>query len=98
MPTVVWAGTGRAHPHLFALHKHVQDAVLSVGLEPDLRSFHPHVTIGRASGVSRGALAPLLKKHAETEFGLWKVEGFALFSSRPSRGGSQYTVEFRRMF
>ena len=27
-PTVVWAGLGKAHPHLFALHKHIQDAVL----------------------------------------------------------------------
>jgi 2'-5' RNA ligase len=26
-PTTVWAGVGKGHPHLFALHKHVQDAV-----------------------------------------------------------------------
>ena len=46
-PTVVWAGLGKAHPHLFALHKHTQDAVLHAGLEPDLRPFHPHITLGR---------------------------------------------------
>src|SRR5712675_1442377 len=27
-PSVVWVGVGKAHPHLFALHKHIQDAVL----------------------------------------------------------------------
>ena len=25
-PSVVWAGIGKGHPHLFALHKHIQDA------------------------------------------------------------------------
>ncbi len=28
-PSVVWAGVGKGHPHLFALHKHLQDAVLN---------------------------------------------------------------------
>ena len=34
-PAVVWAGVGKGHPHLFALHHHIQDAVLHAGLEPD---------------------------------------------------------------
>ena len=38
-PTVVWAGVGKGHPHLFALHKHIQDAVLHAGLEADLRPY-----------------------------------------------------------
>jgi 2'-5' RNA ligase len=96
-PTVVWAGVGRGHQHLFALHKRIQDAVLHAGLEPDLSPFHPHITIGRTTkGVSREMLLPFLRQYAEEEFGLWKVTGFALFSSVLSREGSTYSVEMRR--
>jgi 2'-5' RNA ligase len=100
-PTVVWAGTGKGHPHLFALHKHIQDAVLHAGLEADLRPFHPHITLGRVSGrggVSRQALLPFLRRHAETEFGLCKITGFALFSSVLSPGGATHTVEMQFKF
>jgi len=97
-PTVVWAGVGKGHPHLFALHQHIQDAVLQAGLEPDLKPFHPHITIGRPKNVSRSVLLPFLRRHAETEFDFWKVTGFALFSSRLSEEGATYTVEMRCEF
>ena len=94
-PSVVWVGVGKGHPHLFALHKHIQDAVLHAGLEADLKPFHPHITVGRARGVSRAALKPFLRQQAEIEFDLWRVNGFALFSSRPMPEGSIYSVEMR---
>ena len=97
-PSVVWVGVGKGHPHLFALHRRIQDAVLYVGLEPDLRAFHPHVTVGRAKGISREALQPLLRSHAETEFGLIKVTGFELYSSLLAAGGATHRLEMRQEF
>ena len=97
-PSVVWVGVGQGHPHLFALHRHVQDAVLQAGLEPDLRPFHPHVTVGRAKGISRTALQPFLRRHAAVEFDLFKVTGFVLYSSTLSAEGATYRIEFRRQF
>jgi 2'-5' RNA ligase len=97
-PRTLWAGVGKAHPHLFALHKHIQDAVLHARLEADLKSFHPHITLARMRGVSREVLKPFLRRQAEAEFGLWKVTGFVLFSSVLSTEGSSYTVEMRREF
>lgn len=97
-PSVVWAGVGHGHPHLFALHKRIQDAVLHSGLEPDLSPFHPHITIGRAKGVSREALLPFLRRHDAEELGLWKVTGFALLSSTLCPGGATYSIEMRREF
>jgi 2'-5' RNA ligase len=97
-PSVVWAGVGKGHPHLFALHRRIQDAVLYAGLEADLKPFHPHVSIGRAKGISRQALQPFLRSHAETEFGLVKVNGFALYSSVLDAGGATYHVEMRQEF
>jgi 2'-5' RNA ligase len=97
-PTVVWAGVGKAHPHLFALHQHLQDAVLHAGLEPDLKPFHPHITLGRMRGVSRAVLKPFLRRYAETEFALVKVTGFTLFSSVLAPEGASYSVEMRTLF
>jgi 2'-5' RNA ligase len=95
-PSIVWAGVGKGHPHLFALHKHVQDAVIHAGLEPDLRPFCPHITLARAKDVSKESLLPFLRHHAQTEFDLWKVEEFVLFSSKLSREGPTYTIELRQ--
>ena len=94
-PTVVWAGVGAGHPHLFALHKRIQDAVLHAGLEPDLSGFHPHITIARSKGVSREVLSPFLRRYAEEELSLWKVSGFALYSSLLSPNGATYSIEMR---
>lgn len=95
-PKVVWAGVGKGHPHLFALHKHIQDAVLAAGLEPDLKPFHPHVTLGRAKGVSSATLHPFLREWADAEFGMWKVTAFTLFTS--SVGGPEplYTALWQK--
>lgn len=97
-PTVAWAGVGQGHPHLFALHKRIQDAALHAGLDPDLGGFHPHITIARAKGVSREVLLPFLRRHAEEELGMWKVSGFVLFSSLPGPEGATYSIEMRREF
>jgi RNA 2',3'-cyclic 3'-phosphodiesterase len=97
-PTVLWTGLGKAHPHLFALHKHIQDAVLQAGLEPDLRPFHAHITLGRLNGVSTATLSPFLRRNAETEFGLWKVTSFALFSSVLTSEGPVHNLERRFPF
>lgn len=94
-PSVVWAGVGKGHPHLFALHQHIQDAVLHAELEPDLKPFHPHITLGRARGVSRATLKPFLRRYAETEFDQWKVTTFTLFSSQLTPDGSIYTAEMQ---
>jgi RNA 2',3'-cyclic 3'-phosphodiesterase len=97
-PSVVWVGVGKGHPHLFALHRRIQDAILSVGLEADLKAFHPHVTIGRAKGISRQALQPFLRSHAETEFALVKMNGFELYSSALTSGSAIHRLEMRQEF
>jgi len=97
-PSVVWAGVGKGHPHLFLLHRRIQDAVLQAGLEPDLKPFHPHVTVGRAKGVSRQTIQPFVRRYSEAEFGLFEVKGFALFSSVLSPAGAIHHLEMRHDF
>ncbi len=92
-PKVIWAGVGRGHPHLFQIHKRVQEAALAAGLEPDLRPWHPHITVGRCRDVSADAIRPFLKRNCEFEVGLLRVESFALNSSQIGPDGSVYTRE-----
>jgi 2'-5' RNA ligase len=92
-PKIIWIGVGTAHPHLFQLHKRVQEALLAAGLEPDLRSFHPHVTLARCTDASPQTIRPFLKSHAEFDAGLIHVESFSLNSSELTPAGSVYTAE-----
>jgi 2'-5' RNA ligase len=92
-PNVIWVGVGSGHPHLFQLHKRVQEAALAAGLEPDLRSFHPHVTVARCRDVSSEAIRPFLKAHAGFDAGLIHVESCCLKSSELTPAGSVYSTE-----
>ena len=94
-PSVVWVGVGKGHPHLFALHKHIQDAVLHAGLEADLRSFHAHVTVARSRGISTQELQPWIRKHADEDLGMFEVKEFILYSSVLAPEGATYAEELR---
>lgn len=92
-PKIVWIGVGTGHPHLFQLHKRVQEAALAAGLEPDLRSFHPHITIARCRDVSSEMIRPFLKAHAGFDAGMIHVQSFSMNSSELTPNGSVYTPE-----
>jgi RNA 2',3'-cyclic 3'-phosphodiesterase len=93
IPKILWIGVGRGHPHLFQIHKRVQEAILGAGLEPELRSWHPHITVARCADVSRQALQPFLRQTAELDVALIRVEEFHLYSSKLLPSGSHHTRE-----
>jgi 2'-5' RNA ligase len=92
-PNVIWTGVGKGHPQLFLVHKRAQEAALAAGLEPDLRGWHPHITLARCRDVSAESVRPFLKTNAGFDAGLVRVESFALYSSIPGPLGSAYTRE-----
>src|SRR5215467_6051676 len=63
-PKIVWIGVAKAHPHLFQIYKRVQEAALAVGLETELRPWHPHITIARCQDVSAHVLRKFLQSNA----------------------------------
>jgi 2'-5' RNA ligase len=71
----------------------VQEAALAAGLEPDLRAFHPHVTVARCRDVSSEVIRPFLRAHANFDAGMIHVESFSLNSSALTPTGSVYTPE-----
>jgi 2'-5' RNA ligase len=92
-PNILWVGVGTGHPHLFQLHKRVQEAAIQAGLEPDLRSFHPHITLARCRDVSAESIRPFLRAHARFDAGMIHIESFCLNSSELTPAGSVYTRE-----
>lgn len=90
---VLWAGLGQAHTRLFQLRQQVDDALLSVSLEVDVRKFNPHITLGRlGETLDDRALAQLLKRHEALETPPFRVDEFHLFASAPSTRGPVYSV------
>jgi len=92
-PKVIWIGVSRGHPHLFQIHKRVQEAALGAGLEPELRPFHPHITVARCLDVSPSAVRSFLKTNADLDLGLLRVEDFHLYSSKLTPAGPIHTRE-----
>ena len=93
IPKIIWVGAGSGHPHLFQIHKRVQEAALAAGLEPDLRAWHPHVTLARCQAPPLQPLQKFLKRNAGLDAGMIRVEEFHLYSSKLTPAGSIYTRE-----
>jgi 2'-5' RNA ligase len=92
-PKILWIGVGAGHPHLFQLHKRVQEAALGVGLEPDLRPWHPHITLARCRDVTGGTLQKFLKSKADLDAGMFRVDAFHLYCSDLTPAGPIHTCQ-----
>ena len=90
---IIWIGVGKAHPHLFQIHKRVQEAALAVGLEADLRPWHPHITIARCRDVSAQSVRKFLQSNANFDAGMIRVQTFHLYSSKLTPAGPIHTRE-----
>lgn len=92
-PRVLWAGLGGAHTRLFQLRQQVDDCLLSVALELDVRHFHPHFTIGRLrEDADEKALARFLRKNSGFEAPPFRVSEFQLYASELRPSGAEYAV------
>lgn len=76
-------------PPLEALHKKIDRALFSVGLEPDRRAFLPHITLARRR---RSAAEPTawLEAHAGLNAPPETVDEFILYESRLGHDGAHY--------
>lgn len=91
-PRVVWVGTGTGHPRLFQLRQKIDDAVLGVGIDLDVRSFHPHVTLARCPEHPGPGLAQWLHTHRDFTAPPVRVDAFDLYRSELRPGGAVHTL------
>jgi 2'-5' RNA ligase len=85
----LWAGV-EPKPLLAALAAKVERACQSVGLEPERRSFHPHITLARWKGRRTREVGGFLDRTRGLASEPFEVDRFALFESRLSRHGAHY--------
>lgn len=90
-PHILWVGVGRAHPHLFQVHKRVNEAALACNLPIEERAWTPHFTIARPRDISKEVMRSFLRKHADYQAGVLRVEEFHLYESHLSAAGSIHT-------
>jgi 2'-5' RNA ligase len=73
-----------------ALAAKVERACVAVGLEPERRAFHPHITLARWKGRRTRELASFLERTRGLASDPFEANEFTLFESRLSRHGAHY--------
>jgi 2'-5' RNA ligase len=94
-PRVLWIGVGSGHPRLFQLRQRLDDTLLALGLQLDVRTFHPHVTLARVTEDAAPALAHWLHVHRDFAAPPFRVEAFDLYSSELRPQGAIHTLKHR---
>ncbi len=91
-PRVIWIGLVEERGILTSLQKQIETQLEKVGIQPENRPFHPHLTLGRMKS-SRGKeeLVGRMERHREEEFGDFQVERVVLFKSDLRPSGPIYT-------
>src|SRR3982751_409311 len=84
----LWAGVEPKDP-LAALAAKVERTCVAVGLEPERRAFHPHITLARWKGRRTRELADFLDRRRGLASEPFPVTEFILLESRLSRHGAQ---------
>jgi RNA 2',3'-cyclic 3'-phosphodiesterase len=94
-PRVLWFGVGSGHPRLFQLRQRLDDALLATGLQLDVRTFHPHVTLARCTENAAPAIAHWLHVHRDATPPPFRVEAFDLCESELRPAGAVHTLKER---
>lgn len=88
---VLWVGI-QQQPVLHDLHRQVESALRTVGIEPEARGFSPHLTLARLRAYKTpGEVPDWLRKRADFRVEPFRVDRFVLFSSVLSPQGPTYT-------
>jgi 2'-5' RNA ligase len=85
----LWAGV-EPKESVAALAAKVERLCQSVGLEPERRAFHPHITLARWKGRRSREVATFLDRTRGLTSDPFSVDRFILFESRLSRHGAHY--------
>jgi len=91
-PRVIWMGLVDGVNILSSFQKQLETELGKVGFQPEDRSFHPHLTLGRVkSSKGKEELLMRMEKYKEEEFGDFHVARVILFKSELRPSGPIYT-------
>ena len=90
----LWAGVASS-PELARLNQKIEQALQDLGLEPERRRFHPHVTLARLKGAPLDRVGGFLAGHGLYRSEAIAVETFNLYSSFLGHEGAIHQLEAR---
>lgn len=85
----LWAGV-EPRAQLAALAAKIERVCVSVGLPPERRTFHPHITLARWGRSAAVSLDPFLARHAALVSEPFMVDTFHLYQSHLGGDGAHY--------
>lgn len=92
-PRVLWVGMEKCD-ELVSLATSVEsNLVEKCGIEPEGRSFSPHITIARFRETRPRGVADFLERHSSFQSDLFPVEAFHLYSSTLKPSGAEHRQE-----
>ncbi len=91
-PRILWIGVSKGGNVLRKIANNVSQLNRKVGINPDTKPFHPHVTICRIKDVDRKKLSNLMNRYKNSVFGEDLVDRVALVSSSLTSVGPIYTI------
>lgn len=94
-PRTLWIGVGSGHPRLFQLRQRLDDALLAAGLQLDLRTFHPHITLARTTEGAAAAVTQWMHDRRDLTAPPFRVEAFELQASELHPTGAVHTLKHR---
>lgn len=89
-PQVIWLGL-RDSGGLNQLACHVEAGCQQMGLDPENKSFRPHITLARARSRDAGTVSQLPDLTLQAELPSWQVGAIALMRSELTPRGPTYT-------
>jgi len=95
-PRVIWAGVQEPTGALSRLQRAIEDACAELGFEPERRTFHPHLTLGRVrDGVPTGqrrAIGELIERTETASLATISAKGVSVIRSDLRPSGAVYTT------
>lgn len=88
-PKILWVGVSKC-TELLRLQNKIERAIISTGIAPDTRKFHPHITVARLNGSPAEKVAQFLAGNSLFKTEQFEVSQFHLYNSHLRKEGAYH--------
>jgi RNA 2',3'-cyclic 3'-phosphodiesterase len=89
MPRILWAGIAECE-ELMRLQASIERTLTTLGIDPDTRKFHPHVTVARLNGTPPHKVAEYITRNSLLSTEPFSVSSFHLYESFLRKEGAHH--------
>jgi 2'-5' RNA ligase len=91
-PRILWVGVS-ANKELLRLQGKIERTLVSIGISPEERKFHPHITIARLNGSPHEKIAQFLTSNSLLSTETFAVNEYHLYESFLRKEGALHVKE-----